>query len=94
MTDIPPTSHVPPREPFPAIRLLYALGFAVIAWFNFWLILFLSLLQFLVIVINGQQNPELKAFALNLVDYERELLEFISFGSDAQPFPIGPFPKR
>jgi hypothetical protein len=96
MTDIPPgpAGPLPLREPFPAIRLVYALGFAVIAWLTFWLIMILGLLQFIVIIINGQQNPELKVFALSLVDYLRELLEFISFGTDAQPFPIGPFPKR
>lgn len=94
MTDNSSTPAVVRREPFPAVRLLYALGFAIIAWLTFWLVLFLGLLQFVVVAITGHQNPELKGIALNVVDYLRELLEFISFETDAHPFPLGPFPKR
>ena len=94
MTDIPPGQAGLPREPFPAVRLVYALGFALVAWLTFWAILILGLLQFIVIVLTGHQNPELRVFSLSLGDYLAELVEFISFGRDAQPFPIGPFPKR
>ena len=92
-------SAVPPpeavhRPPFPAIRLLYAIGFAVVAWFVFWITLVLALAQFIVVAINGRVNDELKGFSLNLVQYLWELLAFIAFARDEQPFPVGPFPKR
>ena len=81
------------RSPFPAIRLLYAIGFGIVAWFVFWITLVLALAQFVVIAINGRENEELKQFSLNLIQYIWELLAFIAFVRDDQPFPIGPFPK-
>ena len=103
MTDIPPgnggAQTVPPaaepvHPPFPAVRLLYAIGFAFIAWFVFWITLVLGLLQFIVVGINGKVNDELRNFSLSLVQYLWELLAFITFVRDEQPFPIGPFPKH
>jgi len=102
MTDVPPAGGAPangnskpsPHPEFPAVRLLYALGFAVIAWVVFWLIIILGALQFVVLLINGRQNQELKDFNFSLVQYLWELLAFIVFVRDEQPFPIGPFPKH
>ena len=102
MTDVPPTgtppangnSSHPKPPPFPVVRLLYALGFAVIAWFVFWLIIILGALQFIVLLVNGRANQELKDFNFSLLQYLWELLAFIVFVRDEQPFPIGPFPKH
>ena len=82
------------RPPFPAVRLLYAIGFAVVAWFVFWITLILALVQFVVVAINGKVNEELKSFTVNLIQYLWELLAFITFVRDEQPFPIGPFPRN
>lgn len=82
------------RPPFPAVRLLYAIGFAVVAWFVFWITLILALAQFIVVAINGRVNDELRSFSQNLIQYLWELLAFICFTRDEQPFPIGPFPKH
>jgi hypothetical protein len=103
MTDVPPISSESngqsssgplPHPPFPAARLLFAVGYAIIAWFVFWLILILGLLQFVVLLANGRANPELKSFNFSLVQYLWELLAFIVFVRDEQPFPIGPFPHH
>jgi hypothetical protein len=103
VTDIPPAAGnatdanqgpTSAHPPFPAVRLLYAAGYAVIAWFVFWLVLILGLFQFGVIALNGHSNAELKAFNFSLVQYLWELLAFITFVRDEQPFPIGPFPKH
>jgi len=102
MTDVPPAGTPPangnsksaPQREFPVVRLLYALGFAVIAWVVFWLIIILGALQFVVLLINGRANQELKDFNFSLVQYLWELLAFIVFVRDEQPFPIGPFPKH
>jgi len=88
---IPPTEAHPP---FPAVRLLYAFGFAVVAWFVFWITLLLALVQFIMVAISGRVNEELRHFSVNLVQYLWELLAFITFVRDDQPFPIGPFPTR
>lgn len=92
------TGSVPPsgaaRAPFPAVRLLYAIGFGIVAWFVFWITLILALAQFVVVAINGRENEELRTFTVNLIQYLWELLAFIAFVRDEQPFPIGAFPKR
>ncbi len=80
------------RLPFPAVRLLYAIGFAVVAWFVFWIVLLLALFQFVVVGVKGKQNDELRSLSLNLVQYLWELLAFVTFVRDEQPFPFGPFP--
>ena len=91
----PPNGPAPASHPpFPVTRLIYAAGFALIAWFVFWAILILGLLQFVVILINGRTNEELKDFNFSMVQYLWELLAFIVFVRDEQPFPIGPFPKH
>jgi hypothetical protein len=105
MSDVPPggvpsnggAQAVPPRAehpPFPIARLFYAFGFAIIAWFVFWGVLLLAAVQFIVVLINGEQNVELRNFSLSLVQYLWELLAYITFVRDDQPFPLGPFPKR
>ena len=99
MTDMPPggsgaqTLPVPVRPPFPLMRLFFAIGFAIVAWFVLWLLLVLTAAQFVIIVINGQANDELKAFSLSLSRYLWELLRFIVFAKDEKPFPFAPFPK-
>lgn len=86
----PQASH----QPFPLVRLLYAIGFAILAWFVLWILFAIGAVQFIVLAINGKVNGELKAFSVNLVQYLWELVAFITFVRDEQPFPIGPFPRH
>ncbi|HEY5047735.1 MAG TPA: DUF4389 domain-containing protein [Rhizomicrobium sp.] len=83
----------PARAPFPFVRLLYAFAFGILAWFSLCLTLSLAVIQFIVIGVTGRANEELKAFSLSMVQYLWELLAFITFVRDEQPFPIGPFPR-
>jgi hypothetical protein len=89
---IPPVQAAHP--PFPAVRLLYAFAYGVVAWLVFWIVLLLALVQFVTIGVSGKINEELRHFSINLVQYLWELLAFITFVRDDQPFPIGPFPKH
>ena len=83
----------PVKAPFPFVRLLYSLGFAVLGWLAFWLLLVLATVQFVVLLITGRVNEELKSFNLNLLQYLWEVCAFIIFVRDEQPFPLGPFPR-
>ncbi|HTT83851.1 MAG TPA: DUF4389 domain-containing protein [Rhizomicrobium sp.] len=87
------TPQPKPRPTFPAVRFFYAIGYAVLAWIAFWLLLVLSVLQFAVLLFTGRVNPELKGFNLSLLQYLWELFAFITFARDDRPFPFGPFPK-
>ncbi len=90
----PGAAPLPVRHPpFPIVRLLYAFGYGLIAWFVLHIIFVLAAVQFLMIAINGRVHDEIKSFCASLIQYERELLAFITFVRDEQPFPIGPFPK-
>jgi hypothetical protein len=89
---IPPAHEA--HSPFPGTRLLYSVAFAIVAWFVFWLTLLLGLVQFIMLAVSGRWNEELRQFCLNLVQYLWELLAYITFVRDEQPFPIGSFPRR
>ena len=92
----PPPSQavVPYRPPFPFVRLLYAFGYGLVAWFVVHIIFVLAFVQFVMFAINGRANEELKSFCNTLLQYVWELLAYIAFVRDEQPFPIGPFPKH
>jgi hypothetical protein len=100
MSDVPPggastqTLPVPVHQPFPIVRLLYAIGFGFVAWFVLWLVFVIAFAQFVVFAISGRANEELKGFSLSLVQYLWELLAFIAFVRDERPFPIGSFPRH
>jgi hypothetical protein len=84
----------PARMPFPFVRVLYALGYGIVAWFVIHLVFLLAVAQFVVVVVTGHVNEELKRFSFSLVQYLWELLAFVAFVRDEQPFPIGPFPTH
>lgn len=82
------------RTPFPFVRLFYALGYAIIAWFVLHLVFALAIVQLAVLAVTGRINEELKAFNFSLIQYLWELLAFVAFVRDEQPFPFGPFPTH
>lgn len=73
---------------------MYAIGFAVIAWVVFWLILLLlAPLHYISLAITGRVNEELRQFTVRALHYLVGLLAFVSGAGDEEPFPLGPFPK-
>ncbi len=84
---------VPVGHSFPGVRLLYAVGFGIVAYLVFGAVVLLAVVQFIVVAINGRVNEELRGFSASLIRYEWELFAYITFVRDEQPFPIGPFPK-
>jgi hypothetical protein len=98
MTDTQPGgAQALPAEthaPFPGARLLCAIGYAFLAWFVLWFLFAIGVVQFVMFAINGRVNEELKNFSLSLVQYLWELLAYVTFVRDDQPFPVGPFPRH
>ena len=90
----PPPPHVEPKPPFPGTRLLYAIGYGILAYFVLHVLFAIALVQFILFAINGRLNEELKSFGANLVQYLFELVAFIVFARDEQPVPMGPFPRH
>lgn len=91
---VPPSQPQIARPPFPVVRLLYAIGYGILAYFVLHILFAIALVQFVLFAINGHKNEELANFSANLVQYLWDLVAFIVFVRDEQPFPIGPFPKR
>ncbi len=81
------------RRPFPFTRMIYALGFAVVAWMVFWLAILLAVLQFIVTAIVGRTNKELTSFVHSVTLYLQEVLDYVTLVRNERPFPFGPFPK-
>lgn len=90
----PQASPPPHHPPFPAARLLFSILYGIIAWFVLWITFLLVLAQFVVVAVNGRANDELKNFTANLAEYLWELISYMAFARDEQPFPFGPFPKH
>jgi hypothetical protein len=89
----PSPSPPPPHPPFPVTRLLYAIVCGVFAWIVLHVLFVLAAVQFLMQAINGKPNDDLKSFSASLAEYLRELLAYMTFAREEQPFPMGPFPK-
>ncbi|MGF1454843.1 MAG: DUF4389 domain-containing protein [Alphaproteobacteria bacterium] len=75
------------------IRLLYMVGYGVLAWMLFGLVLFLALLQFIVGLLNKELNEELRSFTRRAIVYLTDLLAFVAFIKEDKPFPLGKFPE-
>jgi hypothetical protein len=88
------TQVQPARQPFPIERLLYSIGFAIVAWFVFWVAVLLAVLQFVATAASGRVNEELKGISQSVIQYLEQLVSYISLVKDDRPFPLGPFPKH
>jgi hypothetical protein len=78
---------------FPWERLIYSLGFAVVAWFAFWGVLLLAIVNFVMIAINGSASADLRGFTRAWVRYLGDLASYIVGVRDEKPFPFGPLPR-
>lgn len=74
-------------------RGLYMLGYGILAYFTFWVLIVMAIVQLIVVAIDGKPNTDLRRFSRNAVQYLWELLAFLVFASDERPFPFGPFPN-
>lgn len=89
----PTASPVAPASPLSLSRLLYTFLFAVIGWFTFWVVLILAAVQLIAVLLNQKASEELRRTSLNVIQYLWEVLAYVSFVRDEQPFPVGPFPS-
>ncbi len=74
-------------------RCFYMLGFGILAYMTFWVLIIMAIVQLIVVAIDKETNADLKRFAQNTVQYLFELMAFLCFANDDRPFPFGPFPS-
>ncbi|GAB5504255.1 DUF4389 domain-containing protein [Pyruvatibacter sp.] len=74
------------------VRLLFMLGFWFLGNLAFSISIFLGALQFVVILVRGEANAELKTFSRNLIQFVWQCLAYVTFNQDEKPFPLNRFP--
>ncbi|ABS64262.1 hypothetical protein Plav_2654 [Parvibaculum lavamentivorans DS-1] len=75
------------------IRFLYMIAFWFLGNVAFSVAIFLGAVQFIVILVTGEKNEELRSFSRNLIQYVWECLAFVTFAREEKPFPLGRFPS-
>lgn len=70
------------------LRLAYMLGYGLIAYVMFWLILFSAGVQIVVRLVTGAPNQELVDLGARMGGYLGELLAYITFQTEEKPFPF------
>lgn len=91
MSDTPATAPGPgPRSLWlrGLLMVLMAMAFHLAAT----LLALLALVQFLLALLSGTPNPRLRAFGQDLGQYLRQIAAFVSFGTEALPFPFSDWP--
>ncbi|HTO42048.1 MAG TPA: DUF4389 domain-containing protein, partial [Rhizomicrobium sp.] len=55
--------------------------------------LILAVVQLIAVLLNQKVSEDLRRTSLNVIQYLWEVLAYVSFVRDEQPFPVGPFPS-
>ena len=71
---------------------IFCVAFLILAWMSFWVIVVLSILSFIVRVVDSGQLSELNEFSRRLSLYLKECLLFSTGNNDQKPFPFEKFP--
>ena len=73
-------------------EFIFCVAFLILAWMSFWVIVVLSILSFIVRVVDSGQLSELNEFSRRLSLYLKKCLLFSTGNNDQKPFPFEKFP--
>ena len=73
-------------------EFIFCVAFLVLAWMSFWVVVVLSVLSFIVRVVDSGQLSELNEFSRRLSLYLKECLLFSTGNNDQKPFTFDKFP--
>lgn len=76
------------------MRGLYMLMFAVFYSLAEFVLFAVVVFQFLLKLFTGETNPRLLKLGQSLATYIYQIIEFLTFNSDYQPYPFGAWPKK
>lgn len=74
------------------LRLLFMILFLVLWGISRIVILAVVVLQFLWVLFTGQTNERLGKFGLSLATYSYQIITFLTYNSEEQPFPFSDWP--
>jgi len=74
------------------IRALYMILFGVIFYVAEFVLIAVAVVQLLAKLFSGNTLGRLDVFGAQLADYMRAVVAFLTFASEAKPFPFAPWP--
>ena len=75
------------------IRGLYMLLFTIFSRITEVVLFAIILFQFILKLVTGDTNERLRKLGQGLTTYIYQILQFLSFNSDAHPYPFGTWPE-
>ncbi|WP_373086291.1 DUF4389 domain-containing protein [Sneathiella sp.] len=75
-------------------RLLYIILYAITYKVASLVLLVITILQFVKSLLTGSPFAQLQSFGGSLAEYNRQLVAFLSYQSDAKPYPIDRWPSQ
>jgi hypothetical protein len=88
------TAHAQFKEPAFWKRALFMLGFWIAYSVTEVIIGLIVVVQFLIVLFTGRANDDLLRFGNSLSAYVREILRYVLFNSEHEPFPFSDFPDE
>lgn len=76
------------------MRGLYMVIFMVFWWVAELVTVFVVLVQFLTVLFTAKTNDRLIQFGKSLSLYQYEILLFLTYNSEAHPYPLGEWPQE
>ena len=90
----PSGSTVPaPASESLAPRIFHMLVFAVVFWLLCWTVAITAIVQLGMRVFSAAPSPDLQRFGAGLGRYGGQVISYLSFASDALPFPFSDWPE-
>jgi|TARA_B110000263_G_scaffold225038_1_gene215835 hypothetical protein len=75
------------------LRLLFMVLFAAIWSFSRIVVIAVVLLQFCIVLVQGKTNAHLRSLGQSLATYSYQLVAYLVFITEEQPFPFSDWPK-
>jgi uncharacterized protein DUF4389 len=75
-------------------RLLFIILFAITYRVASIVLFAITIIQFLKALFTGFPFSQLQSFGGSLAEYNKQVVEFLSYQSDEKPFPVGPWPEQ
>jgi hypothetical protein len=75
------------------LRLLFMILFLALWSISRVVIFAVVVLQFFWVLLSGQTNSRLSQFGLSLATYSYQIVRYLTFDSDEQPFPFDDWPN-
>ncbi len=74
-------------------RGIFMIMFMVIGYVLYFVVLFMSIVQFVMNIVAKKPNDQLLKLGQSVSTYAYEIIRFLNFNSEKKPFPFSPWPS-